>query len=413
MVTILLKIGNWERWQIILMLFALLAVALVVVWPKPPKRPDSVKNVAELEGWIKKLTDSGTPRGMSFAVINNNQIVYAKGFGWADHPKKIAATPDAVYHWFSITKIVTAIAILQLREKGKLQIDDQVDRYLPFFRVQYTSDSDKVITIRNLLNHSSGLPDAKLDLAKWIHYDGEPSFNQTAFVEKIFPMYSKLAFGPGDYSKYTNIGYMVLGAIIEKVTGQSYEDYVRQNILIPLDMSHTDFVYSKAMEAYEAAGSNPLFNLNTLMIPFVRGKIIRETYKNHIWLDRFYNNQTPPSGLIGPVTDASRLVMAYLNNGELDGKQILYRESVYSMTHESYSKLKNEDPSDTFRQGIGWQTRTNQGRLVIKHDGGGLGFFTIIQLFPDENLGFVIFTNDFASRKEVEKIINLAANLKW
>ena len=413
MKAIFIKNGKWKKWKNMLLSFLLIVTVLVFVWPKSPNPPDSIKNLAELEAYMKKLTDFGTPQGISLAVVRNNQIIYSKGFGWADRPRKIAATPNAVYHWYSITKIVTAIAVFQLQEKGALQLEDAVVRYLPFFKVKYPSDSSKIVTIRNLLNHSSGLPDAKFDLVKWVHYDEEHSVNQTAFVKKITPKYSKLMFEPGDYSQYTNIGYMVLGAIIEKVTGQAYKDYVRQNILVPLGMNHTDFIYTKTMEPYEAAGSNPVFNFNTIMIPFVRGKIVRESSQNHIWFNRFYNDQTPPSGLIGSLADASRLAMAYLNNGELDGKRILSKESVFMMTHDGYKKAKKQKTQDTFRQGFAWQTWSGPERLVILHDGGGPGFFTKIQLFPDENLGFIIFTNDVSNRDKINKIVNLAAGLKW
>ena len=413
MKAIFIKKRNWKKWQVILLLFLLIVIVPVFVWPKSPNPPDSIKSIAELEEYMKKLTDFGTPQGISFAVVRNNEIIYSKGFGWADHPRKILATPDAVYHWYSITKIVTAIAVFQLQEKGALQLDDPVVRYLPFFKVKYPSDSSKIVTIQNLLNHSSGLPDAKFDLVKWVHYEGEPSVDQTAFVKKILSKYSKLMFEPGDYSKYTNIGYMVLGAIIEKVSGQTYEDYIRQNILVPLGMNHTDFIYTKAMEPYEAAGSNPVFNFNTVLIPFVRGKIVRESAQNHIWFNRFYNNQTPPSGLIGSLADASRLAMAYLNNGELDGKRILSKESVYMMTHDGYVKTKDQKTSDAFRQGYGWQTWSHPGRLVIQHDGGGPGFFTKMKLIPNENLGFIIFTNDVSNSDKINKIVELASSLKW
>ena len=109
-----------------------------------------------------------------------------------------------------------------------------------------------------------------------------------------------LAFEPGDHAEYTNIGYMVLGAIIEKVTGQAYEDYIRENVLEPLGMKHTDFLYTRAMEPYEAAGSHPLFDKWAPLIPFLGASYVREIYGNHVWLKRAYNDQTPPSGLIGP-----------------------------------------------------------------------------------------------------------------
>jgi CubicO group peptidase (beta-lactamase class C family) len=406
-----LKCWKWERWQIILSVLVILVILFFFLFPKSPKSPTVISSIEEFETYLNKRTDDFNPPGMSFVAIKNNKIVYNKGFGWADSPRKIAATSDAIYHWFSITKIVTAIAILQLQEKGKLRLDDPVIQYLPYFKIQYPSPSSKIITIRDLLNHSSGLPDAGFKIIRWIHHDGELSVNQTDMIKKILPEYSKLAFEPNDHTQYTNIGYMVLGAIIEKVTYQTYEDYIRQNILIPLGMYHTDFVYTKAIEPDEAAGSHPLFNRYTPLIPFICWSYVREIYHKQIWLKRFYNDQTPPTGLIGPATDAARLVLAYLNNGELDGQRILSKESVTLMTHESYIKAKKDDPLVYRRQGIGWQIYRNSGRLVISHDGGGIGFSTKIELFPEENLGFILFTNNTIC--DCSEIINLAANLKW
>jgi CubicO group peptidase (beta-lactamase class C family) len=175
-------------------------------------------------------------------------------------------------------------------------LDDSVAKYLPFFRVKYPSSTSKAITIRNLLNHSSGLPDPKLRLLKWIHYEGEPHVKQTALVEKVFPDYSELEFEPGGKIKYSNFGYMVLGAAIEQVTNQSYEDYVRENILEPLEMYHTDFIYTKEMEPYEATGTQPIYNIITLFVPIVKGSVVRETSEKNLWFKRFYNDQTPPTG---------------------------------------------------------------------------------------------------------------------
>jgi D-alanyl-D-alanine carboxypeptidase len=230
-------------------------------------------------------------------------------------------------------------------------------------------------------------------------------------VERVLPEFSTLVFEPGDHAEYTNIGYMVLGAIIEKVTGQAYEDYIRLNILKPLGMEHTDFLYTKTMEPYEAAGAHPLFDKWTPLIPFLGGSYVREIAGNHVWLRRVYNDQTPPTGLIGPATDAARLVATYLNGGELDGRRILSRESIAAMTHEGHIRGKADDPQINRRQGIGWQAYDDKGRLMIKHDGGGLGFSTTMQLYPDENLGFVLFTNDVAC--EGWRIVNLAAGLDW
>jgi len=361
---------------------------------------------------MNKVVKSGTPPGMSLAVVKNDSIIYSKGFGWADEPRKIHATPNTVYHWWSCTKIATAIAILQLEEKGKLSLNDPVVRYLPFFEVEYPSDTSTQVTILNLLNHTSGLPDPSIfTLIRWIHHDGDPPINQTDLVKKVLPDYSKLKFEPGDHSEYSNIGYMVLGAIIEKITGMTYEDYIRQNILQPLGMNHTDFLYTKVMELDEAAGAHPTFNWMTPLLPIMAVSYVRDLDWGHLWMERVYTDQTPSTGLIGSVSDAARLVTAYLNGGVLNGHRILSQESISAMTYEGQVKAKNEDSLNYRRQGIGWQIYGKSGRWVLTHDGGGPGFSTKIQLYPDEHLGFVLFTNDATC--ETWKIINLAATLKW
>lgn len=407
----IMTLRKWKKWQIALAVFGLLAIGLAFLWPTAPQPPGSVTSVAQLEAYAEALVKFGTPPGMSLVVVKNGETVYSKGFGWADRPRQITATPQTVYHWWSCTKIVTAIAVLQLQERGKLRLEDSVTHYLPFFKVQYPSAASRVITIQHLLTHSSGLPDAGFRIMSWIHHDGEPSVNQTAMVENVLPEFSELAFEPGDHAEYTNIGYMVLGAIIEKVTGQAYEDFIRENVLEPLGMKHTDFLYTRAMEPYEAAGSHPLFDKWVPLIPFLGASYVREIYGNHVWLKRAYNDQTPPSGLIGPAEDAARLVIAYLNGGELDGQRILSRESIAAMTHEGHIKGKADDPEINRRQGIGWRVYDDQGRMMIKHDGGGLGFSTVMQLYPDEGLGIVLFTNDVTS--ETRKIVRVAGGLKW
>jgi CubicO group peptidase (beta-lactamase class C family) len=141
------------------------------------------------------------------------------------------------------------MAILQLQERGKLSLHDPVVGYLPSFEVTYPSDTSKHVTILNLLNHSSGQPDQDAPtFIRWIHHDEDPPVHQTDFVKKVLPEYSRLKFEPGDHDEYSNIGYMLLGAIIEKVSGMAYEDYIRESILRPLEMNHTDFLYAKTLE---------------------------------------------------------------------------------------------------------------------------------------------------------------------
>ncbi len=395
--------------------FLILAILLVYyLSPKIPAPPETVNNVTELDTYLEELVDSGSPQGLSMLIVKNDSIVYNKGFGWADAPRNIKATPETVYHWWSITKIPTAMAILQLEEQGKLRLEDPVSKCLPFFEVTYPSEKSPTITIRHLLNHSSGIPDASgLKLAKWIHHDTEPALDQTALIEQVFPDYATLQFEPGEDTAYTNIGYMLLGAVIEKASGQPYRDYIRQNILEPLKMTQTDFVYTSEMEAVEAAGSHPTFTFMAPMLRIMMGSSIRETSNSSLWLERVYTNQEPPSALIGSTEDASRLVRAYLNKGILDGNRILSEESIDLMTNDSHVATANDEGSFFFRRGIGWHVFKEKDELKLEHTGGGPGFFTIMQIYPSQDLGLVMFCNDLSLNQYGWKILQLGASLHW
>ena len=402
-----------KRWKIFISIISLIVIVLLISWPRAPEVPDTVNDLEELETYMENLVEFGTPPGISLVVVKGDRIVYGKGFGWADKPKGIKATPKTIYHWWSIRKIATAVAILQLQEQGKLNVNDPVANYLDFFKPVKQETSHKEVTIMHLLNHSSGIPDAGFKIMNWIHHEGTPPLNQTEMIKEVFPDYSNLEFEPGSQASYTNIGYMVLGAIIEKVTGESYENYIRTNILYPLGMAGTDFVYHDKMVTEEASGTHPLYDIYTPIFPFIKASsYIRETHHNQIWLERIYTDQTPPSGLIGSALDAALFVQAYLNKGMLDSARILPEEYVHKMTHENYMKLA-DNPADYFvRHGIGWQIyKNNDAGLILEHTGGGIGFSTIMQIQPERDIGFILFAN--STNCEGWRIIQLASGLDW
>ena len=298
-----------------------------------PAPPLEVATVDELDAYFTKLTASGDPPGLSVTVVKGDKIVYNRAFGLADGPAQIAATPDTVYHWWSMTKIVTAIAVLQLSERGLLDLDAPVTVYLPWFDVQAGSGVGKAVTVRHLLNHTSGLPDPMPAMIGWMHYADE-LVDQTDLIRRQLPQFSKLQSSPGTKATYTNLGYMVLGAIVERVSGQSYATYVTDNILQPLGMQHTGFLYPDKRQAQEARGSQQFVHLYTPLLPFLLDTkaLIHQRSGTILWLNRVYTDALPPSGLIGPAPDVARLLQAFLHGGKLDGAQILSPQSVALMT---------------------------------------------------------------------------------
>ena len=364
--------------------------------PHPPKTPAQVTAVADLERFLMQLVAAGEPPALSLVVVKDDKIVYNRAFGLADGPKQLAATPETTYHWWSMTKIVTAIAILQLNEAGKLQLDDPVTNYLPEFKVQYPAGNKHPITIRHLLNHSSGLPDTVPAMIGWVHYQDQ-WVDQRQLLKQHLPHFNKLAFTPGSKATYSNLGYMVLGAVIESVSGQAYADYVTQQILQPLGMNETAFLYTALPQTDEASGSQPVVHLYTPLLPFLLNpaELIRERNGRTLWLKRVYIDPLPSSGLIGSAPDVGRLMMAYLHGGELDGVRILAPQSVELMSQES--QVLGEGPNMAAytqgRHGLGWYVIPEEGGVRLQHDGGGPGFATTMRLYPEKRLGIAILAN--------------------
>ena len=395
--------GRFPRMIIsVLVIVLVIAAAFYALAPHPPKPPSKAASIADLEAYLNALVASGNPPGLSVVVVKDGRIVYSHAFGFADGPQKIMATPDTVYHWWSMTKLPPAMAILQLSEQGKLKLDDPVVQYLPWFEATYPTPDRTPITIRNLLQHSSGLPDTMPSMIGWVHYDDAPR-DQTEIARKHLSDFNKLKFATGTKASYSNYNYMLLGAVIEAVTGQTYEQYMTRNILQPLGMTQTSFVYSPQMTAQASAGSLPVVHFYTPLLPFLldTGKLVRERQNNLFWFHKMYIDATPSTGLIGPAPDVGRLMMAYLNGGALDGKSVLSRQSVALMT--------KTPPIDG--HGLGWFVFPSGSRPFVEHAGGGPGFATNMRLYPDENLGIAILAN--GTDLDRTGISDLIATIPW
>lgn len=395
--------------------FIVSGVVLYFMALHAPETPESVASIGELESFLEELVQSNKPPGVSISVIKDGAVVYAKAFGLADPLTGIPAGVDTVYAWWSMTKIPTALAILQLHEQGLLDIDDPVADYLPFFEVEYPSPNSDIITVRHLLNHSSGIPSNVPAVLFWMHPEGLPELDQTQVVAERFPPYSVLNFEPGSLAYYTNVGYMLLGAIIETASGESYSDYVRNHLLGPLGMDHTDFELSPEMRALAAVPSHPLIDPISPLVPFLVDDIVLEVEDGLIYMNRVFADSLPPTGLYGPTGDIARLLAAMMNEGELDGQRILAPETVAMMLTESQLAGEGPDLSTSgIEQALGWQVFKNfenSGRTFFEHTGGGPGFAPIMRFYPDEELGLVIMSN--GTYIDREHIALLLASLDW
>jgi len=192
---------------------------------------------------------------------------------------------------------------------------------------------------------------------------------------------------------------MVLGAVIESVTGEPYEDYIREHVLTPLSMENTGFLYPGQMSGKVAAGSHPIASVYTPLLPFLLDMkpLIREREGAQFWFNPLYIDVTPSTGLIGSVDEAVLLARALLARSEL-------------LSPESHRLLLPQGSGPTGRP-LGWAEYSTDGRLWVQHSGGGPGFATVMRLYPDENLGIVIMANNTDLPRE--ELVGAFADLDW
>lgn len=405
--------------------FLFAALGNTLFGPKPPKPPRLAKNITELETYVNQLIEMSRPPGLSLVVVKDSEIAYSKSFGFADGPNKIPATSGTIYHWGSMTKPTTATAIMQLRERGALNLDDPVTKYLPDFNVEYPSSSSEPIMIRHLLNHSSGIGDPG-NMLEFVHEEGEPFPDQVDLAMRLIAGNSKLQFDPGTDASYTNLGYTILGAVVEAVAGQPHKDYAIENIYRPLKMDHADYVYNEETRPNAAVGSQPNGTISSAMIPMMgidTDVWLRESVNGRMWFKHGNADFTGAAGVRSTTSDAARFVMAFLNGGELDGAKILSPESVAMMFHDGHVQPTGGQTASIYKgliHSLGWMIWPDGDRLRIMHPGGvPFGFSATMQLFPEENLGIIIHGNEWAygvafrGTSIMDSIVQLATNMNW
>jgi len=403
--------------------FLLSTVGTTLFGSKPPKPPDGAVTIDELEVYVNQLVEMSRPPGLSLAVVKDGETVYQKSFGLADGPNNIPATPNTVFQWMSMTKMTTAVAIIQLHERESLNLEDAVEKHLPFFKIRYPSEDSEQVTIRHLLNHSSGLanPPSVLGL---IHLQDEPYPDQVELAKRLVAENSKLKFEPGTQGTYTNLGYTVLGAIVEVVSGQLHHEYVAEHIFRPLRMNNTNHVFTDAMCTNAAVGSQPNGNIMSLMLPIAINdpdSLIRETVNGRMWFKRVSPDFSGAAGVNGPVVDTARFVMSFLNGGDLNGERILSTESVAMMIQDGHIVAKGGPASfyKGVKHGLGWWIWPDGNRQRIMHSGDGPGFSNIMQLYPEERLGVIVMGNEWAYGVAFrgtairDSIAYLAASIDW
>jgi len=376
------------------LIIILLGAATLILTQTLVRTEEEPHSPSQVNAYLEAAMSKAGPPGLSVAVIKENSVVYQEAFGWADRPSNLPTTIHTAYHWWSMTKIPTAVAIIQMHESRQINLDHPVSEYLPFFQVEYQGQPVTSITIRQLLSHTSGLADIMPAMIGWVHYQDE-IYPQTQLLQQILPDHGRLKYPPGSKYSYSNLGYLVLGAVIEDVSGVSYEQYIQEMILTPLGMDCTGFLFSAEQEDI-AVGSHPLFSVYTPLLPFLldMDSLVREREGAQLWFNTVYIDITPSTGLIGPVDDAILFVQALLSGSDLlspQGRQLLLSPGP-------------EPP-------LGWPESNKSGRFWLQQSGGGPGYASIMRLYPEENLGIVVMANNTNLARE--ELVEVLAGVDW
>ncbi len=344
---------------------------------KKPGQTDYSEAFRLIDLWLDAQRDYERLPGMSVAVVEDQEVIFARAYGLADLEKKVKASTETIYSICSISKLFTSVAIMQLRDAGKLRLDDLVNEHLPWFDIKQQYPESGPITIRSLLTHSSGLP-RESDYPYW----SKPDFHfptREELKEKLGSQ--KTLYPPSTYFQYSNLGMSLLGEIVAEVSGQSYEDYIQEKILNPLGMNDTrPYLPQSLWRGRLATGYSSLTRNGTReMLPFFQTEGIK-----------------PAAGFSSTVLDLARFAAWQFRLLAKGGEEILKAPTLREMHRVHWM-----DPDWKTSWGLGFSVYEVDGRTLVGHGGSCPGYRSNLMIDPTKKQAFVVMVN--ASGTDPEK----------
>jgi CubicO group peptidase (beta-lactamase class C family) len=344
-------------------------------------RPEVDNALTLLDLWIdEQISYFGTP-SVALGVVYEGELIWSKGYGFADLEARIPATATTQYRLGSVTKIFTSTAILQLRDRGVLSLDDPVTRFLPNFKVRNPFPGSPPVTVRHLLTHTSGLP-REGRFPYWTTH----LFPTWAEVETSIANQT-LTHPPGENYLYSNLGMATLGAVIRAVSGVSYADFVRDNITRRLGMSHTTAAPTKE-------------EIESMAVAYMRRRP-DGSRGIHTYYDT--GGMVSMGNVVSTVDDLARFAAALLEDTthmELGGSEGDDSDSGSSrpLLLDRYTLKEMRRPQFVYSsfsggRGLGFGVGRRDGETVVSHGGWIGGHRSHLMLLPDQKLAVVAMTN--------------------
>jgi CubicO group peptidase (beta-lactamase class C family) len=324
--------------------------------------PDVLGAERLFSAWMDgQIAYRGLP-GIVVGVVSDQELVWGKGFGFADLNAKLPMTPTTTFRMASHSKLFTAIAIMQLREEGKLRLDDPVAKHLTWFKAKPAGDDDGPITIEQLLSHSSGLQREAGD--HWTSFE----FPTADELRRLYAE-RQAAFAPSVRWKYSNLAYAVAGMIIEQVSGERWTDYVDRNIFKPLGMLASSV--DKNLPGLAVPYGRRMPDGNREVLPFVDAR-----------------GMAAATGVTSSLEDMAKLVSAQFRRGRRGGAQIASTGSLREM-----HRVRSVEENWTSGTGLGFDITRIKDRTYVGHGGGYPGNTTQTLIQLDDKVGVIVLTN--------------------
>jgi CubicO group peptidase (beta-lactamase class C family) len=307
-----------------------------------------------LEPLIHEIMGSHGLAGLAIAIVRDHALLYAKGFGVRNVDTREPVTPESLFHLASVSKPFVATAIMQLVEQGKVALDAPVVGYLPYFRLDDARSSE--ITVQQMLSHTSGMPDV-IDYHWYAPEADEGALER--FVRSLAEM--RLLHAPGEKYKYSNATFEVLGDVVAKVSGETFEGYIKEHILQPLQMHNSTFL---RQEVRADLAMTPHFGM-----PVVTLEGVYPYHRAH----------APSSTLHSSVVEMSHWAIANMNRGEFRGQRLLQPESYEQLWHR-FAEIGGSTWEEA--AGLSWLFGTYGSEQTIYHGGSDPGFGTEFVMVP-------------------------------
>ncbi len=363
---LLMKILN--KW------FYFIIIAIILLYLSYAFLSNQRENMTSAKQILTYEIEKGKSPSVQYYFFNQDSVIDAFQMGFADIKHNKAPDNQTTYNAFSVTKTFTALAILQLNEKGIIDINNPVIEYLPDF-----SYGEK-ITVKHLLNHSAGIPNP-IPLS-WIHTDREhETFNSKDFFKSVFEKNNKVKFKPDYKFSYSNLGYVILGQIIEKVSGKRYKEYITENIIQKFTSNTNELTFNITDKNSHAKGYHKQMSFSNFILGFFidKNKFMGNVEGKWRSFNNFYVNGASYGGLIGKPSAFVKYIQELLKDNS-------------SLISQKYKQILFHENKNT-GMCLSWFTGKLNGVRYFAHAGGGGGYYCEIRIYPDIKKGSVIFFN--------------------